>query len=77
LPDVTLSLKQAPDTGDAERVERALKRLGCVDLVNVDAEKELVAISYTGGPDELAEIGRAIQDAGYEYEPTPGADHVG
>lgn len=77
MPDVTLSLKEAPDAGDAGRLERALKRLGFVELVNVDAEKELVAISYTGGADELEEIGRAVEGAGYGYEPTPGADHVG
>ncbi|WP_047864300.1 heavy-metal-associated domain-containing protein [Rubrobacter aplysinae] len=76
MPDVTLSLKQAPDTGDAERLERALKRLDYVSLASVDAEKELVAVSYTGGADELAEIGRALREAGFEYEPTPGADHV-
>lgn len=77
MPDVTLSLKEAPDTGDAERLERALKRLGFVELVNVDAEKALVAISYTGGADELEEIGRTVEKAGYGYEPTSGADHVG
>lgn len=76
MPDVTLSLKEAPDTGDAERLERALERLDFVKLVSVNAEKELVAVSYTGGADELAEIGRAVEEAGYEYEPTPGADHV-
>lgn len=77
MPDVTLSLREAPNTEDAERLERALKRLGFVDLVNVDAEKELVAVSYTGGADELGEIGRTLQRAGYDYHPTPGADHVG
>lgn len=77
MPDVALKLKEAPDTGNTERLERALGRLDFVELVNVDAEKELLAVSYTGGEDELAEIGRAIQEAGYGYEPTPGADHVG
>jgi copper chaperone CopZ len=77
MPDVTLNLREAPDTADAERLERALKRLGFVELVNVDAEKELVAVSYTGGEDELAEIGHALEEAGYGYDPTPGADHVG
>lgn len=77
MPDVTLKLKQAPGTGDAERIERALKRLDFVELVNVDAEKELVAVSYTGGADELEKIGHALEEAGYGYDPTPGADHVG
>lgn len=77
MPDVTLSLREAPNTGDAERLERVLKRLGFVELVNVDAEKELVAVSYTGGADELEAIGHALQEAGYDYQPTPGADHVG
>lgn len=77
MPDVTLSLKEAPDNDGAGRLERALKRLDCVELVNVDAGKELLAVSYTGGEDELAEIGRAIEQTGYGYETTPGADHVG
>lgn len=76
MPDVTLNIKEAPDTTGAERLERALKRLGFVELVSVDAERELVAVSYTGGEVELKEIGRAVEKAGYGYEPTPGADHV-
>lgn len=76
MPDVTLNLKEAPDTGDTGRLERALRRLDFVDLVNVDAEKELVAVSYTGGADELEKIGHAVEEAGYSYEPTPGAEHV-
>lgn len=77
MPDVTLKLKEAPDAGDAERLARALNRLDFVELVNVDAGKKLVAVSYIGGADELAEIGHAIEEAGYGYEPTPGAYHVG
>ena len=77
MPDVTLSLKEAPDTGDAERLQRALTRLGFVDLASVDAGQGLVAVSYNGGADELAEIGHAIEEAGYDYDTTPGADHVG
>lgn len=77
VPDVTLSLKEAPDTNDAERLERVLKRLDYVELVNVDAEKELVAVSYTGGSNELREIRRVVEEAGFGYDPTPGADHLG
>jgi hypothetical protein len=77
MPDVTLKLKETPDASDAERLARALNRLDFVELVNVDAGKELVAVSYTGGADDLAEIGRTVKEAGYGYETTPGADHIG
>lgn len=76
MPDITLKLKDAPDTAGAEKLERALKRLDFVELVNVDAEKELLAVSYTGGPDEIGQIGRAIEEAGHGYDTLPGADHV-
>ena len=76
MPDITLRLKDAPDTEDAEKLERALKRLDFVELVNVDAEKGLVAVSYTGGASELDGIGHAIEEAGHGYEKPPGADHV-
>ena len=76
MPDITLRLKDAPDTEDAEKLERALKRLDFVELVNVDAEKELLAVSYTGGADEIARIGRAIEEAGHAYDTLPGANHV-
>jgi copper chaperone CopZ len=45
-----------------------------VDLVNVDSEKGLVAVSYNGGEEELGRIGDAMQEAGYPAEPSPGAD---
>lgn len=77
MPDVTLKLKESPDAGDAERLERALKRLDFVELVSVNAGKELVAVSYTGGADDLGRIEDAAREAGYDCEPTPGADHVG
>lgn len=76
MPDVTLKLKDAPDAPGAENLERALQRLGFVELVNVDAEKGLVAVSYTGGASELDGIGHAIEEAGHGYEKPPGADHV-
>jgi len=77
MPDVTLKLEEAPAAGDAERLERALGRLDSVELVNVDAGRELIAVSYTGGADELEHIESAVREAGYGCEPTPGADHVG
>jgi copper chaperone CopZ len=45
-----------------------------VNLVNVDSEKGLVAVSYDGGEAELGEIQDAIEEAGHEVEPSPGAD---
>lgn len=76
MPDVTLKLTDAPDTAGAEKLERALKRLDFVELVNVDSEKELLAVSYTGGSKEIEQIGRAIEEAGHGYDTLPGADHV-
>ena len=45
-----------------------------MNLVNVDSERGLVAISYEGGEEELERIEGAIEEAGYEAEPSPGAD---
>jgi hypothetical protein len=42
--------------------------------VNVDSERGLVAVSYDGGEEELGRIEGAIEEAGYEAEPSPGAD---
>jgi copper chaperone CopZ len=47
-----------------------------VNLVNVDQEKGLVAVSYEGGETELEKIGGAIEEAGHDFEPSPGADHA-
>ena len=76
MPDVTLVVRDLAKTGDAERLVRALTRLGFVGEVNVDPAKELVAVSYEGGEAELEEIGRAVEEAGYGYELTPGAGEV-
>ena len=76
MPDVTLVVRGLAETGESERLERALRRLGFVEEVNVDSAKELLAISYEGGEEELEEIGRAVKEAGYEYEPSPGAGEV-
>jgi len=74
MPDVTFLVNDVTDTEDAEKLERALTRLEFVELVNVDSEKGLVAVSYEGGEDELGRIGDAIEKAGHAAEPSPGAD---
>ncbi len=35
-----------------------------------------MAVSYEGGETELEKIGRAVEEAGYEYELSPGAGEV-
>ena len=76
MPDVTLIVRGLAETGETERLERALRRLGFVEEVNVDSAKELLAVSYEGGEEELEEIGQVVKEAGYEYEPSPGAGEV-
>lgn len=76
MPDVTLKVKDVKNDEDAERLERSLSRLECVDLVKMDAEKGLVAVSYKGAEVELGEIEAAIEEAGFEYEATPGASRL-
>jgi len=51
--------------------------LDAVNLVNVDLEKGLVAVSYDGGEAELEDIQRAIRESGHEADPSPGAGHAG
>lgn len=77
MPDVSLVVKDLKDAEDAERLERALTRLDFVKLANVDREKGLVAVSYEGGAQELEKIEQSIEEAGHEYESSPGAEHVG
>lgn len=77
MPDVTLMVRGLTGADDAERLERALTRLGAVGAVNVDSEKGLLAVSYEGGEAELGRIEEAVRDAGYEYEPSPGAREAG
>ena len=76
MPDVTLVVHGLSETVEAERLERALARLGFVELANADPAKELLAISYEGGEAELDRIWQAVRDAGYEPELTPGAGEV-
>ncbi len=76
MPDVTLVMRDLSDAEDAERLERALGRLPFVNLVHVDSEKGLVAVSYEGGEAELEKIEQAVKDAGHDFEPSPGADQI-
>ena len=76
MPDVTLVVRDLSDAEDAERLERTLGRLPFVNLVNVDSEKGLVAVSFEGGEAELEEIGSAVEKAGHDFELSPGADHA-
>ena len=74
VPDITFLISDLAGAEEAEKLERALTRLEFVDLVNVDSEKGLVAVSYGGGEAELGQIGDAIEEAGHAAEPSPGAD---
>ena len=76
MPDVSLVVRDLKDPGEAERLERALTRLSFVNLVNVDSEKGLVAVSYEGGTAELERMEQAVKDAGHDFEPSPGAVKV-
>ena len=74
MPDVTFEVSNVTDAAESEKLERALTRLEFVDLVNVDSERGLVAVSYEGGEAELARINGAMEEAGHSAEPSPGAD---
>jgi copper chaperone CopZ len=76
MPDVTLVVRDLSGAEDVERLERVLGRLSFVELVNVDSEKGLVAVSYEGGEAELEKIEATIEEAGHDFEPSPGADHL-
>jgi copper chaperone CopZ len=77
MPDVTLVVRDLAETGEAESLERALARLDFVNIVNVDARKGLVAVSYEGGGPELERIEASVREAGHDLEPSPGAGNVG
>lgn len=76
MPDVSLVIRDLKGAEDAERLERALGRLSFVNLVHVDSEKGLAAVSYEGGQAELEKVERAVRDAGHDFEPSPGAEHL-
>ena len=77
MPDVALVVRGLAETGDAGRLEQAIERVEGVETVSVNAEKELLAVSYEGGEAELERIEQAVRDAGFEIEPTPGAKKAG
>ena len=77
MPDVTLLVRGLSETGEPERLEKAVSRLGFVELVNADSANELLAVSYEGGETELGRIEQAVRAAGYEFELTPGAQNAG
>ena len=74
MPDVAFVVKDVSDAEDTERLERAITRLEFVNVVNVDPEKGLVAVSYSGGEAEQERIEGAIEETGHDVEPSPGAD---
>jgi copper chaperone CopZ len=74
MPDVTFMVRDLAGAEESEKLERALSRLEFVDLVNVDSDKGLVAVSYEGGEAELERIEGAIEEAGHSAKPSPGAD---
>ena len=76
MPDVTFEVNDVTGAEESKKLERALTRLEFVDLVNVDSEKGLVAVSYEGGDAELERIGGAVEETGHDFEPSPGADHA-
>ena len=76
MPDVTLMVKDLGDAAEAENLERALRRLGFVSEANADLEKGLIAVSYEGGEEELQKIGQAVEEAGHEFEHSPGAENM-
>jgi copper chaperone CopZ len=73
MPDVTLVVREMTDAEEAERLERAMKRLEFVNEANADPDKGLVAVSYEGGEPEQERIEQALEEAGYDFEPSPGA----
>lgn len=77
MPDVTLVVRGLAEAKETERLKQAVGRVGGVEVVSVNAEKELLAVSYKGGEAELERIEQAIRDAGFEIEPTPGAKNAG
>jgi copper chaperone CopZ len=74
MPDVTFVVSDVAGAEESEKLERALTRLEFVNLVNVDSERGLVAVSYEGGEEELGKIEDAIEEAGHDAAPSPGAD---
>jgi copper chaperone CopZ len=76
MPDVTLVVRGLTETGEAERLNKVLARLGFVETIEVNLAKKLLAVSYNGGEVELDRIAQAVRDVGYEPELSPGAENV-
>lgn len=76
MPDITLVVRELKEEEEAKRLERAIKRLDFVGLVNADPQKGLLAVSYTGEAEELHRIETAIEEAGYSFEIPPGAGKI-
>jgi len=74
MPDVTFVVRDVASAEDAEKLGRAITRLGFVNGVNVDSEKGLVAVSFEGGEAEREKIEGTMEGAGHDVEPSPGAD---
>ena len=70
MPDVTFLVSDLAGVEESEKLERALTRLDFVDLVNVDSERGLVAVSFEGGQSEIERIEDAIEEAGHDAEPS-------
>ena len=76
MPDVTLMVRGLAETGETDRLKKALARLGFVETIEVNLAKELLAVSYNGGEVELDQIAQTVRDAGYEPELSTGAENV-
>lgn len=76
MPDITFVVRDISGPEEAEKLERALLRLGSVKLVNVDSVSGLVAVSHEGGDSEIREIGDSTKNTGHDFELSPGAEHA-
>ena len=74
MPDVAFVVKDLGGAEDAENLDRALSRVGCVNLVNVDSKKGLVAVSYDGGGAELGGLPDPSAGGRHEVAASPGPD---
>jgi len=69
VPDVHFYVNRPPEkegVAALEDVGDGLGRLDHVSGVEVDPTANVVAVSFEGGRAEQEEIGRAIEEAGYE-----------
>ena len=68
MPEVHIYVTKPPekDVPPLEDVGDALRKLSCVSRVETDPTGSVVAVSFEGGRAEQQEIGRAIEEVGYE-----------